>query len=108
MATARELMESAKKQIAENKARAAAVGAIYKFVLEGDGGGTFVLNLKDEPGVTEGDGDAQCTIKMKAKDYVDMVEGRTSGQRLYFTGKLKVKGDMSLAMKLEQLTATLK
>jgi putative sterol carrier protein len=108
MATVTELMDLAKTKIAEDKGQAAAVGAVYKFVLDGEGGGTYVINLKDNPGVTEGDGDAQCTIKMSAKDYVDMVEGRISGQRLFFTGRLKIKGDMRLAMKLEEFTSAMK
>jgi putative sterol carrier protein len=108
MATAKELMDKATTQISENKAKASEIGAVYKFVLDGDGGGTFVMNLKDNPGVIEGDGDAQCTIKMAASDYVDMVEGRANGQQLFFTGKLKIEGDMGLAMKLQKLTEMLK
>src|SRR5262245_8658689 len=108
MATVAELMDLAKRKIAEDKGQAAVVGAVYKFVLDGEGGGTYVINLKDNPGVTEGDGEAQCTIKMSAKDYVDMVEGRVSGQRLFFTGRLKIKGDMRLAMKLEEFTSAMK
>ena len=104
MATAKELMDTAKKKIEENKAQASTIGAVYKFVLDGDGGGTFVMNLKDAPGVSEGDGAAQCTIKMAAKDYVDMVEGRANGQQLFFTGKLKIEGDMGLAMKLQKVS----
>jgi putative sterol carrier protein len=106
--TAKQLMETAKKKIHENKAQASSIGAVYKFVLDGDGGGTFIMNLKDNPGVTEGDGAAQCTIKMAAKDYVDMVEGRANGQQLFFTGKLKIEGDMGLAMKLQKLTDMIK
>jgi len=108
MATAKELMETAKKRIEANKAQASQIGAVYKFVLDGDGGGTYIMNLKDSPGVTEGDGTAQCTIKMAAKDYVDMVEGRANGQQLFFTGKLKIEGDMGLAMKLQKLTDMIK
>lgn len=108
MATAKELIETAKKKIEENKAQASSIGAVYKFILDGDGGGTWVMNLKDNPGVTEGDGPAQCTIKMAAKDYVDMLEGRAAGQQLFFTGKLKIEGDMGLAMKLQKLTDMMK
>jgi putative sterol carrier protein len=108
MATVAELMDLAKRKIAEDTGQAATVGAVYKFVLDGEGGGTYVINLKDDPGVTEGDGAAQCTIKMSAKDYVDMVEGRVSGQRLFFTGRMKIKGDMRLAMKLEEFTSAMK
>jgi putative sterol carrier protein len=108
MTTAKEKMDEASGKIAENKEQAKGIGAVYKFVLAGDGGGTWVMNLKDNPGVTEGEGDAQCTIKMEAKDYVDMLEGRANGQQLFFAGKLKIEGDMGLAMKLQKLTEVLK
>ncbi len=109
MATAKEKMAEAATKIEANKAQAnSMIGAVYKFVLDGEGGGTFVMNLKDNPGVTEGDGPAQCTIKMAAKDYVDMLEGRANGQQLFFTGKLKIEGDMGLAMKLQKLTDMMK
>lgn len=108
MATAKEKMDEAAKKIAENAEQAKAIGAVYKFVLAGDGGGTWVMNLKDNPGVSEGEGDAQCTIKMAANDYVDMLEGRANGQQLFFSGKLKIEGDMGLAMKLQKLTEVLK
>ena len=108
MATAKEKMDEAATKITEHKEKAAAIGAVYKFVLAGDGGGTWVMNLKDNPGVTEGEGDAACTIKMAANDYVDMLEGRANGQQLFFSGKLKIEGDMGLAMKLQKLTEVLK
>jgi putative sterol carrier protein len=103
MATAKEWMDEAKKRIEENKAKASMTGAVYKFVLDGDGGGTFLMDLTDCPGVTEADGDAHCTIKMGAKDFVDMVEGRVDSRQLFFMGKLRVEGDMGLAMKLKKL-----
>ncbi|MCA9629162.1 MAG: SCP2 sterol-binding domain-containing protein [Myxococcales bacterium] len=108
MATAAEKMAEAGEKIGGNKEKAAEIGATYKFVLDGDGGGTWIINLKDNPGVTEGDGDAMCTIKMAASDYVDMVEGKANGQQLFFTGKLKIEGDMGLAMKLQKFTEMLK
>ena len=108
MTTAKEKMDEAKKKIEENPDQAKQIGATYKFVLDGDGGGTWVMNLKDSPGVTEGDGEAQCTIKMAAQDYVDMLEGKANGQQLFFAGKLKIEGDMGLAMKLQKLTEVLK
>jgi putative sterol carrier protein len=37
-----------------------------------------------------------------------MVEGRANGQQLFFTGKLKIEGDMGLAMKLQKLTEMIK
>ena len=51
--------EHAGRMIEEHRAQATATGAIYKFVLSGEGGCTFVLNLTDNPSVTEGDGEKE-------------------------------------------------
>lgn len=107
MATAQEKMQQASEKISQNAAMAKQIGAVYKFVLEGDGGGTWIMDLRNEPKVVEGDGDAQCTILMAASDYVDMMEGRAQGQQLFFMGKLRIEGDMGLAMKLQSLTELL-
>lgn len=103
MTTAAEKMEQAKAAIAKNASAASQVGAIYKFVLEGEGGGTWIVALKDSPCITDGDGDAECVIKMAASDYVEMVEGKSEAQQLFFAGKLQIDGDMGLAMKLQAL-----
>lgn len=108
MTTASEKLKQMGDRIAEKREQAGAIGAVFKFVLEGEGGGTFIANLKDAPGVTEGDGPAECTIRMTAQDFVDLTEGKANGQQLFFTGKLKVEGDMSLALRLQALMDILK
>jgi len=108
MSTAQEKMQDAAAKVIQHKDELKAINAVYKFVLEGDGGGTWLLDLREDPSVSEGDGEAQCTIRMEASDYVEMVEGRVNGQQLFFTGKLKVEGDMGLAMKLSNITEILK
>ena len=40
------------------------------------------------------------TLQMAGQDWLDMLSGKQSGQMLFMSGKLKVKGDMGLAMKL--------
>lgn len=104
MTTASEKMDQAATAIAKNASAASAVNAVYKFVLDGDGGGVWIVSLKGAPTITAGDGEAECTIKMAASDYVDMMEGRAQGQDLFFAGKLQIEGDMALAMKLQALT----
>jgi putative sterol carrier protein len=108
MTTASDKLKQMGAKIAEKKTQASAIGAIFKFALEGDGGGTFIVNLKDNPGVTEGDGAAECTIRMTSQDFVDLTEGKANGQQLFFTGRLKVEGDMSLALRLQPLMDILK
>ena len=108
MATAKELMDKIGTKIAGRSDLLTSVGAVYKFALEGEGGGTYLVDLKHDLKVTPGDGAAACTIRMAASDFVDLFEGRANGQALFFGGKLKVEGDMGLALKLQTLTDVLK
>ena len=43
------------------------------------------------------------TVSMAACDFVDMTEGRLDGMSAFMSGKLRVGGDMGLAMKLQNL-----
>lgn len=80
------------------------INASYKFQITGEEGGTWVVDLTQPGGVvSSGDGEASCTITMTASDFVDMMNGKLNGQMAFMTGKLKVAGDMGLAMKLQTL-----
>jgi putative sterol carrier protein len=75
----------------------------YQFDITGDGGGKFVVDLKKSEvyaGTLEGAG---VTVTMAAADFVALVSGKLNGQMAFMQGKLKIKGDMSLALKLQQL-----
>ncbi len=43
------------------------------------------------------------TLTMKENDYLDMINGKLNGQMAFMTGKLKIAGDMGLALKLQSL-----
>ena len=88
-----------------NKAAAAGISATYQFDLTGDGGGTYNVKIADqECEVAEGVSDsANITITMAASDYLDMINGKLNPQMAFMGGKLKIKGDMSLALKMQQL-----
>merc|ERR1712137_206310 len=62
--------------------------------------------LKKAPGgVTEGeDGKADCTVTVSDEDYVNLISGKANGQQLFMGGKLKISGNMAMAMKLSQLS----
>jgi len=89
--------------IQKNVEAAKQVDAVYKFVLTGDKGGSWIVNLKDKPGVTQGDGDAGCTITMEAADFLAMNNGELDPQAAFMAGKMVITGDMSLAFKLGQV-----
>ena len=43
------------------------------------------------------------TMTMKESDYLDMVNGTLNGQMAFMSGKLKIAGDMGLALRLQNL-----
>ncbi|HKP40453.1 SCP2 sterol-binding domain-containing protein [Mycobacterium sp.] len=103
MTTVESLMVEAALAIDEDIDRAREFGGIYKFVLDGVGGRTFILDLGEHPRVIDGDGDAECTIYMEASDFIDLMEGRADRRALFFMGRLTVEGDWGRAMKLKDL-----
>ncbi len=82
------------------------INASYKFEITGDAGGIWIVDLTEAGGkISEGDAEASCTITMVDSDFVDMMNGTLNAQMAFMGGKLKVAGDMNLAMKLQALVA---
>ena len=53
--------------------------------------------------VSTTDGDTDCTIKLALADLEDLVAGELNPTMAFMSGKIKVEGDMSVAMALSQL-----
>lgn len=89
-------------KLTENPSKAQGINAVYQFNITGDDGGTWVVDLtQDSDWVSEGpSSDADCTVTVASKDFVDMVTGKLPGPQAFMMGKLKIEGDMGLAMKL--------
>ena len=66
-------------------------------------GAIYIDGKQDPPSVTNDDNAADCTIKMSLSDLVDMVGGKLDGMTAFMTGKLKIEGDMGVAMKLQSI-----
>jgi putative sterol carrier protein len=101
---------SAKQVFAEmpnrfNKEAAKGLNAVYQFDLSGDGGGKWHVIIKDENcEVKEGPAASpSITISMTAQDYLDMISGKLNGQMAFMTGKLRIAGDMGLALRMQSL-----
>src|SRR5258707_3608022 len=82
-----------------------AVNAVYEFNITGDNGGVWTVDLTKEPGVvTPGTtGVAKCTVTASSGDFMNIVSGKMNAQMAFMSGKLKIKGDMGLAMKLQKV-----
>ena len=100
--------EKIAQNLAKNPSVAEKINASYQFELTGDNGGKWAVDLtKKSDFVVPGQiSDPKVTITMSAKDFVDLVEGRLNGQMAFMQGKLKLKGDMSLALKLQQILSS--
>jgi putative sterol carrier protein len=90
-----------------NKDAAKGLDAVYQFDLSGDGGGKWQVHIgNDQCEVKEGAHPApNITISMTAQDYLDMLAGKLNGQMAFMTGKLRIAGDMGLALRLQSLFA---
>ena len=81
------------------------INSSYQFELTGEDGGEWAIDLTKESnhvqaGTIE---DPGVKVTMSASDFVDLVNGKLNGQMAFMQGKLKIKGDMSLALKLQQV-----
>lgn len=76
--------------------------AIYKFVVTGDGGGTWIVDCKAVE-VRNEDGEGECTITVDAADWVAINNGELDAMQAFMLGKIAIDGDMALAMKLQEL-----
>ena len=78
------------------------LGARIKFDFGGDG--VILLDATQTPNVVSNDDEeADCTIRITLDNFVDMGNGDLSPTMAFMMGKLKVDGDLSLAMKLQGL-----
>ena len=50
---------------------------------------------------------AGCTMAMDSDDFAKMFRGELNSMQAFMSGRLKIKGDMAQALKLEKLTKTL-
>jgi putative sterol carrier protein len=73
--------------------------------LSGDDGGTWWLKIRDgkaESGRGEIE-DPDLTLSASSADYVQIVTGKLDGASAFMSGRLRVKGDMTLAVRFGTL-----
>ena len=82
--------------------KATGINATIQYDISGDQGGTWHAVIKDGAcSVNSGPAATpNLTLSMGSQDWLDMIGGKLSGQMAFMSGKLKLKGDMGLAMKI--------
>jgi putative sterol carrier protein len=79
-------------------------GMTNSYLFDIDGEGQWRVVVQDgRLNVTEGGGDADATISTSSDVFEKIVAGEQNATVAYMSGKLKIKGDMGAAMKLQKL-----
>jgi len=81
----------------------AKISALYQFNISGPDGGSWSVDCtvpggKVAAGTAAG---ARCTVAATDKDFLAIVNGTLNPQMAFMSGKLRIQGDMGLAMKLQ-------
>jgi putative sterol carrier protein len=96
----REFFETLESRV--DSAKAGGLTATYRFEIEG--AGIWTVDVDDgKVSVSENGADADCTISTSSETFMKIAKGEQNPTVAYMSGKLKVKGDMGQAMKLQRL-----
>ena len=88
-------------EIAKQAANVEALGAKLKFVLDDDI--IFIDGSGSENIVSNNDDEADCSIITSKDTLAKLRDGSLNPMMAVMSGKVKIKGDMGLAMKLQSL-----
>jgi len=84
--------------------KAAGIDVTVQVNITGSNGGDWVVKINNQKlEVEEGTHPSPTLeLKMEETDYMDLINGKMSGEKAFITGKLKFKGNIGLALKLRE------
>ncbi len=82
--------------------KAIGIDVIVQVSITGNNGGDWIVTIKNqelkvEPGLHPS---PNLLLKMAEKNYLDLVNGKISAEKAFFSGKVQFKGNIALALKL--------
>lgn len=87
--------------------KADGINAVIQFDLSGDNGGLYWVKVADGK-AESGEGsidNATMTLKSTADDWLAVSTGQMNAMQAFMSGKIKIQGDMSIAMKMQTMFA---
>lgn len=78
------------------------IDVVAQINITGLDGGNWIVTIKDQKlSVVEGTHPLPTlTLKMNENDFMDLVNGKLSAEKAFFTGRVQFKGSLSVALKL--------
>ncbi|RFU64799.1 SCP2 sterol-binding domain-containing protein [Peribacillus glennii] len=99
----KEVMQKIEEVLNQDSKPIEGVNAIYQYDISGEEEGTYQMHLADgKAKVVEGEEvKADCILKLSMQDFRHMMLGKLNGTAAFMSGKLKIKGDIGKAIKME-------
>lgn len=81
----------------------------YGFELSGDEAGDYTLDFEsgDVKLTNQLEDETDCTLQLSDSNFKKLVNGKLNATSAFMMGRIKVKGNIGLALKLEKLLKTL-
>jgi putative sterol carrier protein len=100
MPTTQEFFETLPSRVTPDRIE----GMNNTYVFDIEGAGVWTVAVADGAvTVSEGAGEADCTFSASQETFEKITSGEQNATTAYMTGKLKIKGDMGAAMKLQKI-----
>lgn len=102
--TLSEMMKKIEAVINQNPGPIEGLNVIYQFNITGDEEGSYQIQLAEgKAKISENMEGANCTLVLTLENFRKFLIGKLGGTAAFMTGKLKIKGDIGKAIKLEGL-----
>jgi putative sterol carrier protein len=84
--------------------KAGGIDVTVQVNIAGPNGGDWVVTIKNQKLEAKEGTHPSPTLEldMAETDYIDLVNGKMSGEKAFLTGKLRFKGNIALALKLRE------